>query len=76
MRERCPGVEPELYLEALQQRLQVVEADHQAFAPQARAAADLLKQGLAEAPSRLAWCDAVFRLYGPEGTLARGMLQR
>ena len=77
VRESCPGMTPDdAYLEALRVRLHIVEADHPAFAPRARAAAEVLKQGLAEARSREAWCDAVFRRYGPEGMLMRGMSHR
>ena len=76
VRANCPGIVPdEGMLEATRERLHVVEADHAVFAPQAHAAAETLKQALAEAPNKQAWCDAVYRLYGPRGTMMRGMLR-
>ena len=75
--EECPGtVADSYYLEALRLRLHVVEADHPTFAEEARAMVKVLHEGLAEAPSRQAWCDAVYRLYGANGTMIRGLLNR
>ena len=77
VKESCPGIAPDdRFLEALRQRLHVVEGDHLAFAEAAHAAAGVLQHARDTAPSRQAWCDAVFRLYGPDGKLMRGMLSR
>ena len=38
--------------------------------------AGVLQEAIAEAPSRQAWCDAVFRLYGPDGKMIRGLMLR
>jgi acetylornithine deacetylase/succinyl-diaminopimelate desuccinylase-like protein len=72
VRDNCPDIAPDDYfLEALRQRLRVVDADHPAFAPVARAAAEALQKAVKEAPSAQAWCDATFGLYGTEGKLMR-----
>lgn len=77
VKESCPGIAPDdHFLELLRQRLHVANADRPAFVPQARAAADKLLKARDEAPTRAAWCDAVFRLYGPEGKLMRGLLSQ
>ena len=64
------------YLEKVRRRLHIVEADHSAFEPVARAFADVLQEAQAETPDRQTWCDAVFWLYGPDDRLMRGMLRR
>lgn len=77
VKESCVGVAPDdHFLELLRQRLHVADADRSAFVPQARAAADKLLKARDEAPTRAAWCDAVFRLYGPRGRMMPGMLER
>ena len=75
--ESCPGIAPDdRFLEALRRRLHIVEADHDAFALDAREAAETLQRAVDHAPNRHAWCEAVFRLYGPEGRLMPGKLAR
>ena len=77
VRENCPGIEPnDYFLEALRLSLHVDEADRPAFATVARPASTSLQTALRQASSRQAWCDASFRMYGPEGTLMRGLLRR
>ena len=45
-------------------------------AAEAHGRVGLLQQGIAEAPSRQDWCNTVFRLYGPNGTMIRGLMRR
>ena len=64
--ETCPDILVDTRIpEVIRHELHVVEADYPAFAGEAHAFAGELKDAIAAAPSRQAWCDAVFRLYGP-----------
>ncbi len=63
-------------IEELRTRLRMVAADRPAFVEAGRQAVDALREGIEQAPSRQAWCDATFRLYGPDGTMIRGLISR
>lgn len=77
VKEGCPGIEvDDRLLEKLRGRLHVAESDLPSFALEARAAAGVLARARDEAPTRQAWCDAVFRLYGPDGKLMQGLVRR
>lgn len=54
----------------------VRERDAPLLADEARAVSKTLAQAIAEAPSVQAWCDVVYRLYGPDGKMIPGLMLR
>ena len=73
----CAGAHINLAsIEELRTRLHMVAADRPAFVEAGRQAVDALREGIEHAPSRQAWCHATFRLYGPDGTMIRGLISR
>ena len=76
-RETCPDIlVDDRIFEGIRQELHVIDADHTVFAAEAHALADDLQKATAAAPSRQAWCDATFRLYGPDGKAIWGLMLR
>ena len=63
-------------LAGFQRRAHVVPADDAAVSRFGRAAIANYTATFAELPSQQAWCDAVFKRYGPAGTIIPYVLRR
>lgn len=75
--DMCADIKVDMaYLGALRTRMHMTDDDSATFALESKTYVAALSRGLSEAPSRQAWCDAVYRLYGPEGTMIRGLMLR
>ena len=75
--DRCPDilVNTEM-LGGLRARLHIQPDDDMAAQIEVRAIIKKLHDAIAEAPSPRAWCDATYRLYGPDGQIRAGLLAR
>ena len=75
--DRCADILVNLPLLAeFQRRAHVVPADDAAVSRFGRSAIDRITATVAELPSQQAWCDAVYKRYGPDGTIIPYVLRR
>ena len=75
--DRCADILVNLPMLAdYQRRLHVASGDSPVLSAEGRMAMSVFSKAIDEAPSSQAWCDAIYRLYGPNGQMIRGLMSR